>query len=115
MIVWHLSHSEAELTFHDPSKAPITARGQTHYSLMSVFMMLAGFAIELLGKGIYLRRRGVTVAGGRFPGALTSHGIGPLLDQLGIELTPAKRVSFGVLRRSCGGRGATQCRSTSGT
>lgn len=96
MMVWHLSQSEAEFVFHDTTKSLMTPRGETNDSLRSVFMLLAGFAVEDLAKGVYLRRKGISVADGHFPSELKRHVIRPLLDQFNIYLTPTEK---GLVRR----------------
>jgi hypothetical protein len=86
MILWHLSHGNAELILHDGIEI-VTPRGSSNVELLSVFMLLAGVAIEDLTKGIYIRRKKTDVSTGKFPDVLTHHNVFNLLNQLAVSLT----------------------------
>ncbi len=87
MMMWHLSRHEADFALREPDRALVIPRGMGNSDLLSVFMLLAGCAIEAIAKGIYMRRKKVKITHGRFPRALQNHDVGGLLKSLGVSLT----------------------------
>src|SRR6266508_1351976 len=79
MMMWHLSRHEADFALREPDRALVIPRGMGNSDLLSVFMLLAGCAIEAIAKGIYMRRKKVKITHGRFPRALQNHDVGGLL------------------------------------
>jgi hypothetical protein len=67
---------------------PITARIATHVGRRSVFLLLAGLAIENLVKGLFVQRGHVTTTSSQLAGELGGHPIRWRLRRMGISLTP---------------------------